>query len=156
MRAVPIGVGVIGMMTIAAMLTGCGRSAEEKRASADANAVGFTPPAVMSRIDFGTSTERRFRQLDRNADDRITPDELPRRNTRLSLLDRNKDGVITSTEFSEGMLKRFDAMDLNHDGTVTSEEHQAWRKANRADAATDASSDAVGAALNNTASDPAR
>jgi hypothetical protein len=76
--------------------------------------------------------DRRFRELDRNADERLTSDELPRKNARLMQLDRDKNGSVSAIEFSEGTLKRFDAMDLNHDGTVTSEEHQAWRAANRA------------------------
>ena len=113
----------------AMLLAGCGRSSEEKRAAADANAADFRPPAVTSRIDFGTAMDRRFRQLDRNADDRITKDELPRVNSRIAELDRDKDGVVTAIEWSEGTLKRFDQMDLNRDGTVTSEEQAEWRKA---------------------------
>ncbi len=137
----------------AASLGGCGTSTDEAKAAADANAnaAGFTPPAVMSRIDFGTSMERRFRQLDRNKDDRLTPDELPRARSRLMQLDRDGNGSVSPTEFSEGMLKRFDAMDLNHDGTVTSEEHQAWRDTNRArgDGPAPDDGDSVGDALAN-------
>ena len=122
-----------GMLLIAAAsLSGCGGSGEQKKAAADAKAAGFTPPAVTSRIDYGTAMERRFRALDRNADDRITRDELPRRNAPLIAFDRDGDGAVSAIEFSEGSLKRFDAMDLNHDGTVTSEEQNAWRAANRA------------------------
>ncbi len=110
------------------MLAGCGDKQAE-RAQADAKAANFVPPSVTSRLDFGSSMERRFRALDRNGDDRITKDELPARNApRLQALDRNKDGAITAIEFSEGMLARFDAMDLNHDGTVTSEEREASRR----------------------------
>lgn len=103
------------------MLGGCG-NAEEKQAKADAKAAGFVPPAVTSRLDFGSSAERRFRALDRNGDDTITKDELPRQNARMQRLDRNSDGKITAIEWSEGMLNRFDAMDVNHDGSVTSTE----------------------------------
>ena len=42
--------------------------------------------------------ERRFRTLDRNADDRITKDELPSPNARIKAFDRNKDGVLTRAE----------------------------------------------------------
>ncbi len=105
----------------------CGNK-DEQRAQADANAVGFVPPSVTSRLDFGASMERRFRTLDRNADDRITKDELPSPNARIKAFDRNKDGVITAIEWSEGTLKWFDSMDLNRDGTVTSEERAEWRK----------------------------
>jgi hypothetical protein len=106
-------------------LAACGPSPDQKRAAADARAKDFTPPSVTSRLDYGGLISRRFRTLDRDADDVLTADELPRRNTRLWALDRNKDGKIGSVEFSDGMLARFDRMDLNHDGTVTSEEREA-------------------------------
>jgi hypothetical protein len=156
-RGMAIGAAVMA----AALLAGCGKSSREEKAAADAraNAAGFTPPAVMSRVDFGTSMDRRFRRLDRNADDRITPDELPRRNARMMQLDRDHDGAISVIEWSEGSLKWFDTMDLNHDGTVTSEEHQAWRKAHprgisgnggrQDDLASGGDADPVGDALTN-------
>ncbi len=116
---------MIGTATMAIALGACGERGEEKRASADANAAGFVPPSVTSRLDYGSAMDRRFRALDRNADDFITRDELPRRNPRRLLgLDRSGDGKISAIEFSEGMLARFDRMDLNHDGTVTSEERR--------------------------------
>ena len=118
-------------LTGALLLAGCSRSGEEKRAAADANAADFHPPSVTSRIDFGTAMDRRFRQLDRNADDRITKDELPKVNSRIEELDRDHDGVVTTIEWSEGTLNFFDRMDLNRDGTVTSEEQAEWRKARR-------------------------
>jgi hypothetical protein len=95
-----------------ALLSACGKKSEEKAAQADAvaNAAGF-------------------RSLDRNGDDRIDATELPRQNSRLMGLDRNKDGVISQIEWSEGTMRRFDQMDLNHDGTVTSEEESEWRAA---------------------------
>ena len=111
-----------GALVGATALCGCGPSATEEKAAADARAADFTPPAVMSRVDFGTSMERRFRELDRNADDRLTPDEMPRQHARIMQLDRDGDGAVSATEFSEGTLKRFDTMDLNHDGTVDYDE----------------------------------
>jgi hypothetical protein len=115
-------------LVAAGTLAGCGPR-EDKVAEADANAAGFVPPAVTSRVDFTSTMERRFRTLDRNADDRLDKTELPRQNSRLMSLDRNGDGVISLIEWDEGTLKRFDQMDLNHDGTVTSEEEKEWRAA---------------------------
>ncbi len=118
----------VAMMLIALATTACGKGEEEKRREADARAAAFTPPSVTSRLDFGGASSRRFRTLDRDADDVITADEMPRADSRLLELDRNKDGQITESEFSEGMLKRFDQMDLNQDGTVTSEERRTARE----------------------------
>ncbi|HXH17060.1 MAG TPA: EF-hand domain-containing protein [Sphingomonas sp.] len=120
---------MVGAALVAAglMLSACGDK-DAQRAQADANASGFVPPSVTSRLDFGAGMERRFRTLDRNADDRITKDELPSPNARIQAFDRNKDGVITAIEWSEGTLQWFDRMDLNHDGTVTSEERTESRK----------------------------
>ena len=118
---------VAGLAVGALSLSACGDKTQE-RAQADANASGFVPPSVTSRLDFGALTERRFRRLDRDGDDRISAAELPNRNPgQLLALDRNKDGAVSAIEFSEGMLGRFDKMDLNHDGTVTSEEREASR-----------------------------
>ncbi|MBI0475717.1 hypothetical protein D9601_10170 [Sphingomonas sp. MA1305] len=115
---------------LGAVLAGCGNRAEKvAQADANASAAGFVPPAVTSRVDFAGAMERRFRTLDRNADDQLTADELPRRGSRIMTLDRNGDGAVSQIEWSEGTLKRFDQMDLNHDGTVTSEEEAAWRAA---------------------------
>ncbi|MEI5688229.1 MULTISPECIES: hypothetical protein [Sphingomonas] len=122
---------IAAALAIPAMLAGCGER-QEKMAQADANAAGFVPPAVTSRVDFTSTMERRFRALDRNADDRLDKTELPRQNSRLMGLDRNGDGVISLIEWDEGTLKRFDQMDLNHDGTVTSEEEKEWRAARAA------------------------
>ena len=118
--------GLLGL-TGALLVAGCGTNEDEKRKEADARAAGFTPPSVTSRLDYGSASSRRFRTLDRDGDDVLTADELPRADSRLLELDRNKDGQITESEFSEGMLKRFDAMDLNEDGTVTSEERRTSR-----------------------------
>ena len=123
------GIIIAAALTAAGVLAGCGQQREEKAAQADANAAAFVPPAVTSRVDFTSTMERRFRTLDRNADDRLDASELPRQNSRLMSLDRNGDGVISLIEWDEGTLKRFDQMDLNHDGTVTSEEEKEWRAA---------------------------
>jgi hypothetical protein len=113
-------------------LTGCGDDKARKQAEADANATaaGFTPPSVTSRLDFGSQMERRFRALDRNGDDVLTGDEMPRRNSRLMALDRNGDGKISAIEWSEGTLAWFDKMDLNHDGVVTTDEREQYDRNN--------------------------
>ncbi len=110
----------------AALLAGCGDKAAE-RAAADANAAGFTPPAVTSRLDWGGQQERRFARLDRNADGKLTDDEFPRVDSRLGRADANGDGAITKIEFTTATMARFDRMDLNRDGTVTSEEQETTR-----------------------------
>jgi hypothetical protein len=109
------------VLAFALLAVGCGEKATEKRAEADAKAAGFVPPSVTSRVDYSSIQERRFRRLDRNADDVLEREELPD-NPRLRTLDRNGDGEITSSEFSEGQMNRFDGMDLNKDGSLTSDE----------------------------------
>jgi len=116
-------------ITGAAMLAGCGGAESRTEQEARAAKSGFRPPAVTSRLDYGGEMERRFRTLDRDGNDQLSQDEWPRQDSRLQLLDRNRDGVITSTEFSEGMLSRFDQMDINRDGTVTSDEEREYRAA---------------------------
>ena len=113
-------------LAVLAPLAGCGNS-NKAQARADARAAGFVPPSVMSRLDYGGIVERRFRALDRNGDDYLTPDELPTRDSKLIELDRNHDGKISATEWSEGMLTRFDRIDRNHDGSVTSTEREMFR-----------------------------
>ncbi len=114
---------VIGL---AALLCACG-DAEADREAADAAAKNFTPPAVTSRLDWGGQQERRFNDLDRNADGKLTDDEFPRVDSRLVRADANQDGEVTKGEFSERAMARFDRMDLNRDGTVTSEEQETTR-----------------------------
>ena len=108
-------------------LAGCEGSSKKAQARADARAAGFVPPSVMTRLDYGGIVERRFRALDRNGDDYITADELPTRDSKLMALDKNHDGKISATEWSEGMMARFDRMDGNHDGAVTSGEREATK-----------------------------
>lgn len=113
--------------TMAALaLAACGRDEGEARREADRRAAEFTPPSVTSRLDFGSAAARRFRAMDRDGDDVLTHDELPRTDSRILRFDRNGDGEITETEFSEGALAFFDRMDLNQDGTVTSEERRTY------------------------------
>ena len=116
----------IALLLLPFALVACGRGKEDQaEADARARAAGFVPPSVMSRLDYGGSIERRFHALDRNGDDAIGPDELPRQNGRLLALDRDGDGRISSDEWSKGMLARFDRMDANGDGSLTSDERRA-------------------------------
>jgi hypothetical protein len=117
---------LVVVLGLAASLCACGDK-EAERAAADAAAANFTPPAVTSRLDWGGQQERRFNDLDRNADGKLTADEFPRVNARLARADVNGDGEITKGEFSERSMARFDRMDLNRDGTVTSEEQETTR-----------------------------
>lgn len=114
---------VLGL--VATALSACGAQ-EEEREAIDARVAqsGFTPPSVTSRVDWGTQVERRFHDLDRNQDDQLTPDELPRETSRIANFDANGDKIVSEDEFSEGAMARFDRMDLNKDGTVTSEEQR--------------------------------
>ena len=111
-----------GWLVLAALLAVACSNKAEKQAAADAKAANFVPPLVVTRIDYGTLQERRFARLDRDSNDVLTRTELPRVDSRLLALDRNGDGEITSSEFGEGQMARFDRMDLNKDGTLTSDE----------------------------------
>ena len=126
------GNGLAKRARLAALLAtaalGACHAAEKAQETADANAAGFVPPSVLSRLDYGGMVERRFHTLDRDADGKITSDELPRSDSRLMALDLDKDGSISAIEWSEGMIGRFDKMDANHDGTVTSEERASTRR----------------------------
>ena len=116
------------VLGLAAALAACG-NADEKQAAADqrAAAAGFTPPQVTTRTDWGGRMERRFRELDRNGDDRLSREEWPRADSRLAGYDGNRDGDVSLEEYNEGAIARFDRMDLNRDGTVTSEEQETSR-----------------------------
>lgn len=128
MRARKRIVTAAAIIAATALVAGCG-SGRKAQAKADARAANFVPPSVLSRLDYGGIVERRFRALDHNGDDYLTRDELPSADSRLMALDRNGDGRISATEWSEGMLARFDRTDRNHDGSVTSVERENDRTA---------------------------
>lgn len=111
-----------------AMLAACSGQNSEEKAEMNAAIANFTPPFVMSRLDFGGVIERRFRRLDRNGDDRLQKDEMPARwAARIMQLDANGDGEVSAEEWSRGQLARFDAQDINRDATVTSAEREEAR-----------------------------
>lgn len=116
-----------------ALVACSGKSADEK-AMENGELADYTPPFVMSRLDFGGVIERRFRRLDANNNDKLEPSEIsPRRRDLVMGFDTSKDGTVSVEEWSRGMLARFDAQDLNHDGTVTSFERERAREMNDAD-----------------------
>ena len=121
------------MIAAAALVVGCGGPTKQQKAAYAEAAKHYVPPAVTSRVDFGGMVERRFRRLDRNGDDYLTPDELPLPDdTAIMSLDRDGDGRVSAQEFSQGMMARFDANDLNKDGTVTSNEYHTAKAAKAA------------------------
>ena len=113
------------VLIAAGLLAACSNS-EKKEAQADAKvaASGFTPPSVTSRLDFGGMVERRFRRLDRDANNAITRDELPSANSNIMSFDSDRDGRVTNDEYGKGMLALFDRNDVNKDGTVTADERK--------------------------------
>lgn len=133
-------------LAAAVLLAGCGPSAEEK-AETNAAVQNFTPPFVMSRLDYGGVVERRFRRLDRNEDDRLDRSELSQRLApRFAEIDANGDGGISNEEWSRWMLARFDHQDENRDGTVTSAEREKARAQREMDLPTPAEEPATNAA----------
>ena len=130
----------------ALLVADCGPSAEEK-AETNAAVQNFTPPFVMSRLDYGGVVERRFRRLDRNEDDRISRSEIgPRLAHRFDEIDANGDGGISNEEWSHWMLARFDRQDENRDGSVTSAERERARAEREMDLPTPADEPATNAA----------
>ena len=119
--------GTIAVMALGAMLAGCSKTdvANTNAATPVVNASAtFAPPTSISRADYGGRTERRFQKLDKNGDLKLSTDELPgKRGPRLlKRMDTNGDGSIDATEWSTGMLARFDKQDANKDGNLTSDE----------------------------------
>ncbi len=120
-----------GWLVLGALLAlaACGGPSKQQKAAYAEAAKHFVPPSTMPRAEFGGIIERRFHDLDHDGDLYLSPDELPTRDSPYMAFDKDGDGRISSQEWSQGMLARFDREDLNHDGTVTSVERQAVRTA---------------------------
>jgi hypothetical protein len=128
---------VVGGVALA--LAACSGKSPDEKAMQNAELANYTPPFVMSRLDYGGVIERRFRRLDVNNDDRLEPSEIaPRNREWVMRFDADKDGRISVEEWSRGMLSRFDRQDLNHDGTVTSDERERAREMHDTDLPTPA------------------
>jgi Ca2+-binding EF-hand superfamily protein len=72
-----------------------------------------------------------FAMLDANKDGAITEDEMGPMGRMISRLDTDGNGKVTTEEFTEMQLRRFDRMDENHDGQLTKAERDAAMAAMR-------------------------
>ena len=85
--------------------------------------------------------EDRFRELDRNKDNYVTPDEWPLERAKFDLVDRNKDGRLSRSELltpniirdDDALNERLREADANRDGILSPAERQ--RAAEAANAA---------------------
>lgn len=132
---------------------------DEHRNAAEAVAAGFEPPTVLDRADFGSDLDNRFAKLDLNGDSLLERNEWPPRYAdRIAELDEDKDGTVSSGEFFETLMRRFDAADTNQDQVLTSDEReladiphrQLGNDSDAADVAGDADVDTDAAAANQT------
>ena len=128
-RTLLIGVAVSSIATVAAAQEGS--NLERAFAQADLNHDG-----VVTRAEFQSSREARFRTLDRNRDGYLSADDLPkglglfrpnaaRVTQMLALFDTDHDGRISLAEFVAGSMRLFDQTDVNHDGVLTRAEANA-------------------------------
>jgi hypothetical protein len=102
---------------------------------------------VVDRAEWKAAQEARFKQLDTNADGKLTQDELfartpaignsvlptdrqaQRQSTYFQLLDADKDGVVTLAEFMAQADRNFARCDINKDGRIdTAECRQALQR----------------------------
>lgn len=117
------------VLTLAALplvLVACSKGDEADRNAEAAVAAGFRPPTVLGRADFGMDLDKRFDRLDINGDSILERNEWPPRYAdRIAELDKNKDGKVTSGEFFDGLMARFDTADTNQDQVLTSDERAA-------------------------------
>jgi EF hand len=62
-------------------------------------------------------------KVDKNRDDALSPDELPRLDKRVfDQIDKNSDGKISAYEFMTAETLQFDVIDANHDQFITADE----------------------------------
>lgn len=90
----------------------------------------------VTRDEFVAAAKTRFAKLDRNGDDKLTPDELGPMHRgkepaakhaefagrRFERLDTNHDGVVTLDEYTAAAIVRFKALDSAGNGRVTADE----------------------------------
>jgi len=101
------------------------------------NVVYEQPPA-----DSGTSRSSRFRQLDDNGNGYISRDEWPNDRSEFDVLDRDRDGRLTSSEYSDNQVisDQFRRMDYDGDGVLSRRE---WNGTDRSFADSDRNRDGV-------------
>jgi len=88
----------------------------------------------VSKTEFLTYRAQQFDRLDRDDNDVLTDDDLPRMariaemiKQRTAGMDADGNGMITRAEFTNGPTTAFDMADANNDGVVATAELQAAR-----------------------------
>lgn len=77
---------------------------------------------VVSRSEFFTAAETRFKAKDANNDRMLTGDEMQDKRGRFARLDTNNDGKLSFAEQAAGTNARFAKLDVDGDGKLTPEE----------------------------------
>ena len=103
-----------------ARLTAAGAVAASVFPAYDANGDGR-----ITRREFDRQLDRVFRTWDGDNDTYLMPDDLPTPALRV-LADKNRDGLVTYTEYLPKMLMLRNAMDDNGDRTVSAAEWRAY------------------------------
>ncbi|MGJ3628512.1 phosphoenolpyruvate carboxylase [Sphingomonas sp. MMS24-JH45] len=129
------------MLAAVLMVAACGGPSTEEKAEYREAVANFTPPFVMSRLDYGGVVERRFRRLDRDADDYLTRTEIDAAAGGSLRRDRRRQGRahLERGMVAAGRLRASSTrQDANKDGTVTSDERERARAARELDLPTPA------------------
>lgn len=77
---------------------------------------------IVSRSEFFTAAETRFKKADANSDGVLAGTEMQDKRGRFARLDANNDGKLSFAEEAAGTNTRFRAMDVDNDGKLTPEE----------------------------------